>query len=123
MHATAREVFELVNLIRYLECFFEMTSRWMTLVFDVDGNLLMPWLLVEITPDQFAILRPFVESICRTVNTDKAFACFDEVEERGFLRVRNRKFAGRIENDCIIRLESIATERRTILCCSYLECA
>src|SRR6266567_425675 len=106
MHTTAGEVFELVNLIRYFECSFEMLSRGMTPVFDVDGDLLMPRVLIEISADQFAILRPLVESISRTVNADESFARSDELEERGFLSVRNRKFSRRVEDHRIIGLES-----------------
>src|SRR6266567_653253 len=115
MHTTAGEVFELVNLIRYFECLVEMMSRGMTLVFDVDGDLLMPRVLIEISADQFAILRPLVESIGCTVNTDESFARCDELEERGFLRVRNRKLSRRVEDHRIIWPESITTEHRDVL--------
>src|SRR6185369_13692070 len=97
-------------------------SRRMTLVLNVDGDLLMPRVLVEISPDQFAIFRPFVKSIRCAVNADESLARFNEVEERGFLLVRNRKLSGRVKDHGIIWFESIVTEHCAVLCCNHFEC-
>src|SRR4030095_16332070 len=93
MHAAAGEVFELVNLIRDLERFCEVMSRRVTLVFDVDGHLLMPWVLIEVSADQVAILGPLIKRIGCAVNADETSARSDEVEERAFLRLRKRQFS------------------------------
>src|SRR2546422_8015613 len=100
-----------------------MMSRRMTLIFDVDDDFLVPRVLIEISADQFAILRPLVESVRRAVNADEPFARSDEIEERGLLRVRNRKLSCRVEDHRIIRVESITTERGAVLCGSNFECA
>ena len=120
VNAVAREFFELVNLIFDFERAFQMARGRVAAVFDFNCDILMPGVLVEITADQFSVLRPFIKSVCRAVNADESLARFYEIQKSRLLLIGNRQLSGRVEYDRVILLEAVATEQRSSLLSSSL---
>src|SRR6266436_5951297 len=62
-HPVARVVLELVDLVGDLERRRKVFGGGKVAVLHLDGDLLVPRMIVEIAADHFAILRPLVESV------------------------------------------------------------
>src|SRR5215510_2849524 len=64
-------------------------------------NILRPGMFVEISADHLAVFGPFVKRIGRAMDSQEELARLDPIEQSLLLRVGERQFASRVEDDHI----------------------
>ena len=78
-------------------------------------------MVVEITANECSVLRPVVERIGCTMNTDKTTTVADEFKKGGLLVHGHREFPGRIKHDRIVSVECVGGQHRSISGDVYVE--